>query len=430
MTDVEIDCILLKFTCSNLNCHIVSTMTVPFTPIGFIKSVFKYKNGTPRQSQLCRDARGVLTIEKTIFNNPEHSLEDLDSFTHVWILFLFHKNSDCATKAKVRPPRLGGKRVGVFSTRSPHRPNPIGLTLAKLDAVKGDKMYISGIDIIDGTPVLDVKPYIQEYDTPHLSQALEPEDITSAVDTASDTTLVTDASQIKDPKSLTDCSVGCDKSCESMLNDFNCEPNTAVELKCDDNDLACSDKHFPHVCDELSAHETLIEESTSIPVTDFQTGSYLNCTESEEDYQFEHRNGCEGSSSTLGSGGRVVSPGDQRYCRLNVSSSWIPSVDKKLQVRFTQPAVQQLSAFSKSADHSHHRLALLDNAGEAKRAIISMLTQDPRSIYRRQKCPDSLYFFTVDKLHVTCWFDQKMAEVVRIQSVDQTSKLLPKDEEL
>lgn len=79
---------------------------------------------------------------------------------------MFHKNTNRTVKAKVKPPRLNGAKIGVFSSRSPHRPNPIGLSLAKLDGIRGNVLYLSGIDILDGTPVLDIKPYIPFYDQP------------------------------------------------------------------------------------------------------------------------------------------------------------------------------------------------------------------------------------------------------------------------
>ena len=81
-------------------------------------------------------------------------------------MFLFHKNTNKAVKAKVKPPRLDGAKVGVFASRSPHRPNPIGLTLAKLDGIVGNTLLLSAIDLLDGTPVLDIKPYVPDYDKP------------------------------------------------------------------------------------------------------------------------------------------------------------------------------------------------------------------------------------------------------------------------
>ena len=137
-----------------------------FTPIGHLRSIFKSKNGTVRQSGLSGYARAALTIQRSVFNNPAHALENLAEFSHVWLIWVFHANTAASVKAKVAPPRLNGQRVGVFSTRSPHRPCPIGLTLARLEGVEGDTLLLSGVDMIDGTPVLDVKPYIPLYDSP------------------------------------------------------------------------------------------------------------------------------------------------------------------------------------------------------------------------------------------------------------------------
>uniref|UniRef100_A0A671WV11 tRNA methyltransferase O n=1 Tax=Sparus aurata TaxID=8175 RepID=A0A671WV11_SPAAU len=104
-------------------------------PIGYISSCFSVKNGTPRQPTICGPSRAELRIQQSVFNNPEHALVGLEHYSHVWIVFLFHKNGHLSYKAKVKPPRLNGQRVGVYSTRSPHRPNALGLTLAKLDKI-------------------------------------------------------------------------------------------------------------------------------------------------------------------------------------------------------------------------------------------------------------------------------------------------------
>ncbi|KAL9986484.1 hypothetical protein ACROYT_G000639 [Oculina patagonica] len=135
-------------------------------PIGFVESCFKEKNGIPRQPSVCPAAKAKLCVSVKGFTNPEHSLDGLENFSHVWIIFLFHKNTNKAVKAKVKPPRLDGAKVGVFASRSPHRPNPIGLTLAKLDAIVGNTLFLSAIDLLDGTPVLDIKPYVPDYDKP------------------------------------------------------------------------------------------------------------------------------------------------------------------------------------------------------------------------------------------------------------------------
>lgn len=82
------------------------------------------------------------------------------------ILFHFHKNDSTHIRAKVSPPRLNGIKTGVFATRSPHRPSPIGLSLVKIDRVMDNTIYFSGVDMVDQTPVLDIKPYIPQYDSP------------------------------------------------------------------------------------------------------------------------------------------------------------------------------------------------------------------------------------------------------------------------
>ncbi|XP_037046481.1 tRNA (adenine(37)-N6)-methyltransferase [Bradysia coprophila] len=136
-----------------------------FKPIGLIKTVFAAgKRAVPRQPSINR-LLGRIEISQNVFNNPEHSLDGLSSFSHLWIIYHFHRNeSHC--KAKVAPPRLGGSRVGVFSTRSPHRPCPIGLSLVEIDKVDDRFVYFYGTDMVDGTPVLDIKPYIPAYDCP------------------------------------------------------------------------------------------------------------------------------------------------------------------------------------------------------------------------------------------------------------------------
>ncbi|KFM78492.1 Nef-associated protein 1, partial [Stegodyphus mimosarum] len=153
----------------------------PMIPIGHISSCFNTKNGIPRQPSLCSVAKATLKIENSIFTNPEHSLIGLDEFSHIWVLFVFHENKkQNSVKAKVHPPRLNGTSVGVFSTRSPHRPCAIGLSLVKLDKIEGSTLFLSGIDILDKTPVLDIKPYIPFYDIPNaLKNASSDENVLS-----------------------------------------------------------------------------------------------------------------------------------------------------------------------------------------------------------------------------------------------------------
>ncbi|XP_058067289.1 tRNA (adenine(37)-N6)-methyltransferase [Anopheles bellator] len=134
-------------------------------PIGVIRNILNEKRGVPRQASLSSTVRSRIDLSSKILNNPEHALEGLENYSHFWIIYHFHRHTD-HTKTKVAPPRLDGIRVGVFSTRSPHRPCPIGLSLVRLDKIEGSKVYFFGTDMVDGTPVLDIKPFIPQYDTP------------------------------------------------------------------------------------------------------------------------------------------------------------------------------------------------------------------------------------------------------------------------
>lgn len=139
--------------------------SVELQPIAVIRTDFPNKRAVPRQPTLCSQLLGCIELNKDVFNNPEHSLDGLSDFSHLWIIYHFHKNESHA-KAKVAPPRLGGERVGIFSTRSPHRPCPIGLSLVEIVRIDGRLIYFHGTDMVDGTPVFDIKPYIPRYDNP------------------------------------------------------------------------------------------------------------------------------------------------------------------------------------------------------------------------------------------------------------------------
>jgi len=127
-------------------------------PIGTIRSPFHEKSEAPRQAIVAAETTGSIEIL------PEHedALSDLAGFDRIWILFWFHlapSEDDRATRGKVQPPRSTVRR-GVFATRTPHRPNPIGMSAVRLLRVEGRVLHIEGIDFVDGTPVIDIKPYI------------------------------------------------------------------------------------------------------------------------------------------------------------------------------------------------------------------------------------------------------------------------------
>jgi tRNA-Thr(GGU) m(6)t(6)A37 methyltransferase TsaA len=129
------------------------------SPIGFVRSCFKEKFAIPRQPQLAPAARGVLELVAP-FDQGE-AVQGLEQVSHVWLLFVFHQALEDKPRLKVRPPRLGGNQsMGVFATRATHRPNGIGQSVVKLEKVEAGRLWLSGIDLLDGTPVLDVKPYV------------------------------------------------------------------------------------------------------------------------------------------------------------------------------------------------------------------------------------------------------------------------------
>ncbi|QGW78923.1 tRNA (N6-threonylcarbamoyladenosine(37)-N6)-methyltransferase TrmO [Pseudomonas alkylphenolica] len=134
-------------------------MNYSVAPIGFVRSCFKEKFAIPRQPQLAPAARGVLELLPP-FDNGD-AVAGLEQVSHVWLLFLFHQALEDKPRLKVRPPRLGGNTsMGVFATRATHRPNGIGQSVVRLEKVEAGRLLLSGIDLLDGTPVLDIKPYV------------------------------------------------------------------------------------------------------------------------------------------------------------------------------------------------------------------------------------------------------------------------------
>ena len=138
-------------------------MEITVTPVGYLETCFKEKFGIPRQMNLVEDAPATLTFAPEFAR--EESVRELEGFSHVWLIFAFHKNIGKGWSPMVRPPRLGGnKKVGVFASRSPFRPNPMGMSVVRLKSIthgpKGPQLHLTGVDLLDGTPVLDIKPYI------------------------------------------------------------------------------------------------------------------------------------------------------------------------------------------------------------------------------------------------------------------------------
>ncbi len=138
-------------------------ISLPLRVIGRIATDFPAKFGIPRQSGLVPSLRGIVTLDEP-YRNPD-ALRGLEGFSHIWLLWLFSESIRADFSPTVRPPRLGGNvRMGVFATRSPFRPSPIGLSAVKLERIEDGRLYVSGVDLLDGTPILDIKPYLPHAD--------------------------------------------------------------------------------------------------------------------------------------------------------------------------------------------------------------------------------------------------------------------------
>lgn len=138
--------------------------TITMTRIATIRSDFREKFGIPRQSGLVEELRAAIVFEPEY--RIDHMLRGIQDFSHIWLLWQFSENAAREWSPTVRPPRLGGnRRIGVFATRSPFRPNSIGLSCVRLLGIErqvenGPVLYVAGADLLDGTPILDIKPYI------------------------------------------------------------------------------------------------------------------------------------------------------------------------------------------------------------------------------------------------------------------------------
>ncbi|KAK9980976.1 hypothetical protein ABG768_000551 [Culter alburnus] len=357
-------------------------------PIGYISSCFAVKTGTPRQPTVCSSSRASLKINPSVFNNPEHSLVGLEQYSHIWIIFLFHKNGQMSYKAKVKPPRLNGQRVGVYSTRSPHRPNALGLTLAKLERIAGDTLHLSGVDIIAGTPVLDIKPYIPDYDSPK----------TRTDDTNSEykqTSLFTDPMDLdEEPDTL--------EASSEPSSELSVCPATSSDLSCSESSGSSEVTHVLAEVKNYLKQPQLFTENT------------------DEDKNTDAPEGASVGTNPLSSSNLIF--GHEDYSTI---AAWVraPPVSN-LDVRFTANAEKELKEFvpCDSTDSTRPKFQFLKGPEEAVAAIHGILSADPRSVYRRTRCQDRLFFFTLDTADITCWFGDNFAEVVRVKPV-QSSEL-------
>uniref|UniRef100_A0A665XEN1 tRNA methyltransferase O n=1 Tax=Echeneis naucrates TaxID=173247 RepID=A0A665XEN1_ECHNA len=306
------------------------------------------------------------------------------------IIFLFHKNGHLSYRAKVKPPRLNGQRVGVYSTRSPHRPNALGLTLAKLDKIVGDTIHLSDIDMIAGTPVLDIKPYIPEYDSPltRISIELEPYELNT--------------NQTNLP------------ALEGIYDDSETDAKLGLKgEQTDDADLVTQLSKDTYEADiTLDSSRVIPQFSLPKDLSDVLEGVKIFL--GKDDFcQVEDQ--VPDSSISKPPKSTVDRPcyGEDAYSTI---ASWIrePPV-ANLEVRFTPRAEQELFVSFDLNNLVHKMFNFLRSPEEAAAAIRGVLSADPRSVYRRTRCSDKLFFFTLDTADITCWFGQGFAEVLQIR---------------
>ena len=139
------------------------------SPIAYIRTEFSEKFGVPRQSGLAGSLRGTIVFEPEYRNTD--AVRGLDGFSHLWLIWRFSANRHNDWQPTVRPPRMGGnERMGVFATRSPYRPNQLGLSCVEIEQIDLDSpaapvIHVRGADLLDGTPIYDIKPYIKYADS-------------------------------------------------------------------------------------------------------------------------------------------------------------------------------------------------------------------------------------------------------------------------
>ncbi|WP_337880469.1 tRNA (N6-threonylcarbamoyladenosine(37)-N6)-methyltransferase TrmO [Rheinheimera sp.] len=131
--------------------------------VGYVRSPYKQKFAIPRQPGLIAEAKAELVLEKGF--DDDAMVRGIEAFSHLWLVFVFHETADKGWSPLVRPPRLGGnEKKGVFATRATFRPNPVGLSVVKLEGVLRRQgrlvLQLSGVDLLDNTPILDIKPYL------------------------------------------------------------------------------------------------------------------------------------------------------------------------------------------------------------------------------------------------------------------------------
>ncbi|XP_057660966.1 tRNA (adenine(37)-N6)-methyltransferase [Diorhabda carinulata] len=372
---------LAEWQCPSCRINRISTQTSSDTErydfttkyIGKIITNFPQKRGTPRQPGICKEMTAKVVIDNNVFTNPEHALEGLQEYSHMWLIFHFHRNDNSASKAKVAPPRLNGIRTGVFATRSPHRPAPLGLSLVKIDRVMDNVIYFSGVDMINETPVLDIKPYIPQYDNPVYLSTGNSTNRNDTIDNVASTSSISEPS----PDEI----------------DSGNETNRPVN-----NERI------------MDGQENEREQVVDAPVVN-------NLHRTTEELFYTRSNSRIGEREAP-DGEEEESP---RISQSAVTSQTATTPEGHIRVPawIDQPLVPRLTVVFR--DRALVQLIQLGPEAEDKKTIISnVLREDPRSIYLRERWGSHCYVFRIADLHVSCKFNDS-AQVVTVYQIFQNN---------
>ena len=296
-------------------------------------------------------------------------------------------------------------------------------------SIAGATLYLSGVDIVDGTPVVDIKPYIPDYDQPCIPKSgeesaamvhekLPPLSTGISVGQSIDVSKATQGDcTISSPLDLSTLAKNHKKCSQSINNidtqaasnyDGEKEDSNSISKKGENCELAVvfnaaqSIKHGDKVAGASSQatehNDELIAKRADEFTASQSTSRHNELTEAQSTGQIEESTGSQSSIAHI--------------------ATWIsePCV-KRLTVVFTQRAKEQLTRFNACVENVEAKLSYLKCSEELQDAIVSILSEDPRSTYRRKKCSDDLYFFTVDTAHVTCWFDKDIITVLRVKPI-------------
>lgn len=375
----------------------------------------------------------------------------VDCVTFCRIIFHFHKNTNKSIKAKVKPPRLDGAKVGVFASRSPHRPNPIGLTLAKLNGIVGNTLLLSGIDLLDGTPVLDIKPYVPDYDEApeigckdnldHDIRKEQCEDrvfsslmfhgngddhcLANSVD-AKPINRTNDSRNLSklEPKTQTSYTSIAEWIQKPPIRELNVKFSTKALEQIDLFHGTLLDRDTADVVDRACKRGVSSEMASRINVDNSSGREAVRCSESHVPEELTYLKLLKSAFDDSDEEMKMVYVGEKanncQSLELDPSvGSGSPLKSAKVCDDLKEERFTSLSCCKEpqTSGMCIYQLKMLSSSDEAKRAISDVLKADPRSVYRRNQCQGQLYRFSIDSMNVTCKFHDFSVEVLQVEPV-------------